>query len=124
MTTIPVINCPDEACAREKSALVKTFLHDGDWIHVDVTDGVFSEHATWNDAEAWKDLRDDFNLEVHLMVLHPENHIKEWFGGNQALDRAYRDGDARIRIFDNRRMSNAGRRGDAVVKTRNASRDD
>lgn len=78
MIVIPVINCPDRACAEEKIAVAKTFLHADDWIHIDVTDGIFSKHVTWNDPAGWGDLEIPFNLEVHLMVAHPEDCTESW----------------------------------------------
>lgn len=78
MNIIPVINCPDRACAEEKIARAKIFLGAGDWIHVDVTDGVFSKHVTWNDPAGWAKIKNQFNLEAHLMVAHPEDCIESW----------------------------------------------
>ena len=78
MTIIPVINCPDRACAEKTIALARTFLHAGDFVHVDVTDGAFSAHKTLDDPAAWAEMKKTFNLEIHLMVVHPEEHIASW----------------------------------------------
>ena len=78
MQILPVINCPDASCAEEKVALAKTFLKEGDWLHIDVTDGEFSKHVTWNDPAAWQTWHLPFKLEVHLMVNRPEDYIGAW----------------------------------------------
>jgi len=78
MKVIPVINCPDVDCVRKKIEIAKTFLQEGDLLHLDVTDGSFSSHMTWADPLAWVDLKSPFGLEVHLMVDHPEQYIDNW----------------------------------------------
>jgi ribulose-phosphate 3-epimerase len=79
MNVIPSINCADAACVQNKLAVAKTFLHAGDLVHIDVTDGVFSTHKTWGDPFAWTKLGSPFPLEVHLMVEQPEDHAENWF---------------------------------------------
>lgn len=78
MTVIPVINCPNEECAREKIRIVSGFLREDDWIHVDVADAVFTFHKTWGGPTEWANLGLKFNLEVHLMVEEPEKKIEDW----------------------------------------------
>jgi ribulose-phosphate 3-epimerase len=81
MEVIPVVNCEDRTCAEKKLIALSSFLESGHFIHVDVTDGVFTPHKTWNDASAWKELlnaRFHFQLEVHLMVEHPTIWIMPW----------------------------------------------
>lgn len=78
MIVTPVINCPDRTCVEKKIAVAKKFLHAGDWIHLDMTDGIFSTHETWHDPVAWAKIKIPFNFEVHLMVAHPEDHIASW----------------------------------------------
>jgi len=53
-------------------------------IHIDVTDGKFTPHKTWNNAGDLIDLKFitnnfNFNLGVHLMVNNPDEIIDEWF---------------------------------------------
>jgi ribulose-phosphate 3-epimerase len=79
MEVIPSLNCKDAACAREKIEVLKTFLPSGAYVHLDVTDGVFSQHATWNDPRGWAALAAPFALEVHLMVEHPLDYADDWF---------------------------------------------
>ena len=52
-------------------------------VHIDVTDGKFTTHQTWNTAKDLLDLRfmiNNFNLKlgVHLMVENPDAVIDEW----------------------------------------------
>jgi ribulose-phosphate 3-epimerase len=78
MNVIPVINCPDVACVQKKIAIAKTFLREGDFLHLDVTDGLFATHQTWADPLEWEKLKSPFALEVHLMVEHPEERVDDW----------------------------------------------
>ena len=78
MKVIPVINCPDVACVQKKIAIAKTFLHEGDFLHLDVTDGSFATPRTWADPLEWEKLKSPFALEVHLMVEHPEERADDW----------------------------------------------
>ena len=79
MNVIPSINCADVECVQNKLAVAKNFLHAGDPVHIDVTDGVFSAHKTWSDPFAWAKLGSPFPLEVHLMVEQPEEYAENWF---------------------------------------------
>ncbi len=78
MEVIPVINCPDATSVRERLAHLSVFHEPVGWIHLDVTDGVFSKHETWHDPVAWPGLGSTFSLEVHLMVKNPEDYIGPW----------------------------------------------
>jgi len=78
MNVIPVINCPDLACAKEKIETTKTFLPAGSFLHMDVTDGIFAAHLTLNDPLQWAQLGAPFALEAHLMMEHPEEHLDAW----------------------------------------------
>ncbi len=78
MEVIPVINCPDLPCAKERVAAAKAFLPEGTFFHLDVTDGAFTFHKTWMTPTRWAELRAPFKAEVHLMVEHPEKYIDPW----------------------------------------------
>ena len=78
MQIIPVLNCIDRESAEEKIAVAEKFLKHGDFLHIDVADGAFTFHKTWNDTAGWAALRLPFPLEVHLMVEHPETLIAPW----------------------------------------------
>ncbi len=79
MLVIPVINCPDSGCVREKIKKVREF--GAEWAHVDVADGKFTEARTWNNPEDLELFADDFGdvkLEVHLMVSEPQTAVGDW----------------------------------------------
>jgi ribulose-phosphate 3-epimerase len=78
MQIIPVINCPDLAGVQERIEVMKSFLKKDDYAHLDVADGVFTFHKTWSSPVAWRDMHVPFDLEVHLMVEHPEIWIEPW----------------------------------------------
>jgi len=78
MNIIPVLNCVDRTDAEEKIAVAATFLQEKDFLHIDVADGIFTFHKTWNDTEGWAALQLPFSLEVHLMAEHPEQLIAPW----------------------------------------------
>jgi ribulose-phosphate 3-epimerase len=78
MRVIPVLNCANKGEAEEQFGVLETFLKKGEFVHVDIADGVFTFHKTWNDPEGWVALRSPFPLEVHLMVEHPEKLIAPW----------------------------------------------
>ena len=78
MKVIPVLNCPDVECVRQKIEVAKTFLTPGDLLHLDVTDGSFSTHKTWAEPLEWAKLQCPFGLEVHLMVEQPEQYVDDW----------------------------------------------
>lgn len=78
MRVIPVINCPDIECVRKRVEVAKTFLREGDILHLDVTDGSFAAHKTWADPMGWRALKSPFGLEVHLMVDYPEQYVDNW----------------------------------------------
>lgn len=80
MEVIPVINCRDRdlECVEDKLARARKFLRAGDWLHLDVADGVFTFGKSWRNAREWAYLRPEFNLEVHLMVEHPEKYLSDW----------------------------------------------
>ena len=79
MEVIPSINCVDERGVRSRLDALKNFLPHGSFVHFDATDGVFSRHATWNDARAWGALGVPFAFEVHLMVENPLDYADDWF---------------------------------------------
>ncbi|MFH0712299.1 MAG: ribulose-phosphate 3-epimerase [Candidatus Jorgensenbacteria bacterium] len=79
MEVIPGINCPDFGCVREKINQAREL--GAEWVHIDVTDGRFAKHTTWNNPEDLSSLADelgDLKLEIHLMVLDPQAVIGDW----------------------------------------------
>lgn len=78
MTVLPVINCLDFKSAKERLKLAEKFLKEGDWIHIDVADGIFTHHKSWRSPSELANLRLTLKVEVHLMVEHPERQIDAW----------------------------------------------
>ena len=84
MKVIPAINEPTFEKVKEKIFATRDML-EALRVHVDVTDGKFTPHKTWNNAKDLINLRFitnnfNFNLGVHLMVEDPDEMIDEWFG--------------------------------------------
>jgi ribulose-phosphate 3-epimerase len=83
MKVIPSINEPTFEKVKEKIFATRDVL-EALRVHVDVTDGKFTPHQTWNNAKDLINLRFitnnfNFNLGVHLMVEDPDEMIDEWF---------------------------------------------
>lgn len=78
MRIIPTINCQDFDCVKDK--LQKTGEFRAEWVQIDIADGKFTFHKTWNNPKEFKILNLEFkiNAEVHLMVENPLNIIDEW----------------------------------------------
>jgi ribulose-phosphate 3-epimerase len=85
MEVIPVINCENRADAEGKIATLRGFLEPGHFMHIDIADGVFAFHKTWNDPVAWREMiGGTFKLEAHLMVEHPWIWIAPWLAAGVA----------------------------------------
>src|SRR3989344_2581883 len=91
MQIIPSINCQDFECVKEK--LLKAAALFGDlssealakdgWVQIDIADGKFTEHETWNNPRELTELKAKSqelkaNIEVHLMVLQPAEAMLPW----------------------------------------------
>ena len=72
---IPSINAATFDEVQKRIALVEPYVS---WVHLDVTDGVFSRHPTWRDPADLPRLRTKLKAEAHLMVEKPENVIEQW----------------------------------------------
>ncbi len=83
MKVIPAINEPTFEKVKEKIFQTRDIL-GALRVHIDVTDGKFTAHQTWNDVSDLINLRFitnnfNFNLGVHLMVNNPDEIIDSWF---------------------------------------------
>ena len=72
---IPSINAATFSEVQERITKVEPFVS---WCHLDVTDGVFSEHQTWNDSRDLPQLQTKLKCEAHLMIERPEDVIDQW----------------------------------------------
>lgn len=78
MRVIPVLNCATKHEAEEQFSVLRLFLGRNDFVHIDVADGIFTFHKTWNNPREWAAVGAPFSFEVHLMVEHPEAWIASW----------------------------------------------
>ncbi len=81
MKIIPTINCGDFACVAEK--LKKAVEFGAEWVQIDIADGKFTAHKTWNQLKDLEKLKIEnwklkINLEVHSMVENPLVVIGDW----------------------------------------------
>ena len=54
MKIIPSINCKDFNCVEEKLKQAAAF---SEWVQIDIADGKFTEHVTWNNAQELREFR-------------------------------------------------------------------
>jgi ribulose-phosphate 3-epimerase len=78
MEIIPVLNCPTEACLKEKLGKLAGFYPPEKLVHLDIADGIFTDHQTSNDPEFWKQGSYGVSLEIHLMVADPVSFLDSW----------------------------------------------
>lgn len=89
MRVIPAINEPTFDRVKQKIFAARDL--GAMRVHIDVTDGKFTPHKTWNNIKDLIDLKFitnnfNFNIGVHLMVNNPDEIIDEWFkAGMHAL---------------------------------------
>lgn len=78
MVVIPSIN---ESVFSEVAAKIKkaeAFLAPEAFVHLDISDGIFSPYKTWNVPEELGGIGTYLNIEVHLMVQDPETELPSW----------------------------------------------
>lgn len=80
MQIIPAINCENFECVKEKLQKAAEF---SDWAQIDIADGKFTPHKTWNNPEELVQLQTtnyklQTNLEIHLMTENPLATIDDW----------------------------------------------
>ncbi len=59
----------------KKLELVKPFAKT---VHIDIIDGKFAPNTTFLDPKPFKKYRDDFLLELHMMVENPISYLDAW----------------------------------------------
>ena len=72
---IPVINSTSWEDVISKIRKVESCAN---WVHIDVTDGVFSKHPTWHNPEDLNNLKTPLAVEVHLMIVAPKRTLNKW----------------------------------------------
>ncbi|MBI2021103.1 hypothetical protein HYS99_01150 [Candidatus Giovannonibacteria bacterium] len=72
---IPSINVSDFTEAKKRIKQVERYVS---WVHLDVSDGVFTKHISWHDPKDLVDFKSKPNIEVHLMIDSPEKMIDAW----------------------------------------------
>ncbi len=86
---IPSINCPPKAtgCVYDRIAAAKKMFASlpaeasaqAGRVHLDIADGVFTFHKTWDEPERWPHPHAP-GVEVHLMVEDAQEHVSRWIG--------------------------------------------
>ena len=72
---IPSINVDNFEEAVWRIKLVEPYVS---WVHLDVSDGVFTKHVSWHNPADLIGFDTKVKIEVHLMVDKPETKIDEW----------------------------------------------
>lgn len=72
---IPCINVPTFGEVTTRAKKIEGLVA---WCHIDVTDGKFSLHKTWNDPMDLRHFETPLSIEMHLMVNEPEKVISQW----------------------------------------------
>ena len=87
MKIIPAVNEVDFSKIKEKIEKAAEFFPSAEgWIQIDIADGKFTPHKTWNNPRALRELRIQnselrkLNLEIHLMVENPQDVVDDWIG--------------------------------------------
>lgn len=75
MEVVPTIIEKSFPAVVRKIRTVESFVQ---WVQLDIMDGVFVPAATWNNPEELNAHHFSVHLEVHLMIMEPEKHLKKW----------------------------------------------
>ncbi|MDP1688962.1 MAG: hypothetical protein Q8L47_02420 [bacterium] len=97
---IPSINCEDFSCIKKRIAFASAFKQENPnpdeggtgassfakatadkWVHIDVSDGKFTPHISWNNPDELTSIMNNesrIKIEVHLMIENPEVYIDAW----------------------------------------------
>lgn len=72
---IPSINVATFEELKERIKLVENYVS---WVHLDVSDGVFTKHVSWHESKDLIGFESKAKIEIHLMIDKPEKKIKDW----------------------------------------------
>jgi ribulose-phosphate 3-epimerase len=90
MIVIPSINETSFAEVLEQLRKAESFLRPGDWIHIDVADGIFTPIRTWGVPDELASLRTALSVELHLMITEPEQHLAQYLSAIRSSTSAQR----------------------------------
>lgn len=72
---IPSINVDNFEEVAQRIKLVEPHVN---WVHLDVSDGVFTKHVSWHNPKDLIGFESKAKIEVHLMIDKPEEEIDKW----------------------------------------------
>jgi ribulose-phosphate 3-epimerase len=72
---IPAINAKTFAEIEQKIKLVEPHVN---WVHIDVTDGSFTDVVLWHNPEELLNLHTPLFIELHLMLEDIDTKIEDW----------------------------------------------
>ncbi len=81
MHVIPAVNETNFDDIKKKIGVVEKLCFEqrcDPWVHLDVTDGVFTPNLTWGNPEELALLKTSLKFEIHLMVEEPEKAVEWW----------------------------------------------
>ena len=85
MQIIPVINCDNFQCVKNKIFKVNEFVFNlvkATHIHIDISDGKYATEPKWNDPDSLREFMTEHNFEfdlgVHFMMKAPSVEINHW----------------------------------------------
>ncbi len=72
---IPSINVDNFEEVIQKIKLIEPYVN---YIHLDISDGVFSKHTSWHNPKDLIGFESKLKIEAHLMIDEPEKEISNW----------------------------------------------
>jgi ribulose-phosphate 3-epimerase len=72
---IPSINVDNFQEAEARIKLVESYVS---WVHLDVSDGIFTPYTSWRDSKDLETFETPLRIELHLMIDKPEESIDKW----------------------------------------------
>lgn len=72
---IPAVNAESFEEVEKAISLVESYVS---WVHLDVADGTFTKNTLWHNFLDLINLETNLKLEIHLMILNPEERINDW----------------------------------------------
>ncbi len=90
MQVIPSINEITFAEVQEQLHKAESFLQAGDWIQIDVADGLFTSRRTWGQPDELATLRTSLSIELHLMIAEPERSLDQYLAALRVATNASR----------------------------------